>query len=345
MKADVRKRFLAAAERQGWAKADGIVCAVSGGGDSVALLWLMRELFEGKIVAAHLDHCTRDGESHDDADFVKSVCSEWGIECSVKVVDVHHSRMTGESFEMAGRRARYEHFSETAERYGLRFIAVGHNANDVVETQLLNLARGTGLTGLRGIPERRGWVVRPLIDFSRDELRNILRENKVAWHDDFTNNESDYTRNKVRNILIPWIKENLNPGFENVMLGLARQVSRETAATEASARESLEKVSFIQPPAIASWKTCLLKDMTELRLAEMLRIQGTLLGLPTLSRKRTEELVKLIARGGCWRFQWARDIEVCYSNRAIGWLHRADIKNRNISSKNKDENNLPWWAR
>ena len=159
---EARKKFLAAAERQGWAGAEGVVCALSGGGDSVATLWMLKEFFNGRVVAAHLDHCTREGESHRDAEFARELCRGWGIECAVKVVDVHETREKGESFEMAGRRARYEHFEETARRYGLPFIAVGHNADDVVETQLLNLARGTGLAGLRGIPERRGSIVRPV---------------------------------------------------------------------------------------------------------------------------------------------------------------------------------------
>ena len=218
---EARKKFLAAAERQGWAGADGVVCALSGGGDSVATLWMLKEFFNGRVVAAHLDHCTREGESHRDAEFARELCRGWGIECAVKVVDVHETREKGESFEMAGRRARYEHFEETARRYGLPFIAVGHNADDVVETQLLNLARGTGLAGLRGIPERRGSIVRPVIDFTRAELRALLAENGVPWRDDATNDESDYMRNKIRNILIPWIKDNLNPGFETYLKGKA----------------------------------------------------------------------------------------------------------------------------
>ena len=341
---EARKKFLAAAERQGWAGAEGVVCALSGGGDSVATLWVLREFFNGRVVAAHLDHCTREGESHCDAEFARELCRGWGIECAVKVVDVHETREKGESFEMAGRRARYEHFEETARRYGLPFIAVGHNADDVVETQLLNLARGTGLAGLRGIPERRGSIVRPVIDFTRAELRALLAENGVPWRDDATNDESDYMRNKIRNILIPWIKDNLNPGFENVMLGLARQVARETEEREAAVRRALESVSYAQPPALAAWRVSALKDFTDSMLYEMLRAQGALLSLPVLSRRRTEELAALMRRGGFWRFQWALDVEVCYSERGAGWLRRADVEKARARGKSRGENSLPWWA-
>lgn len=341
---EARKKFLAAAKRQGWAEADGVVCALSGGGDSVATLWMLKEFFSGRVVAAHLDHCTREGESHRDAEFARSLCREWGIECAVKVVDVHGRREKGESFEMSGRRARYEHFEETARRYGLPFIAVGHNADDVVETQLLNLARGTGLAGLRGIPERRGNIIRPVIDFTRAELRALLTENSIPWRDDATNDESDYMRNKIRNILIPWIKDNLNPGFENVMLGLARQVTLDTAERCAEARRVVEAVAYAQHPALAAWRTAPLKGLSEGLLCEMLRAQGAQLLLPVLSRKRTEELVALIRRGGFWRFQWAYDIEVCHSERGVGWLRRADVEKARARGKSRCENSLPWWA-
>lgn len=339
--AEYRKKFLEAAERQGWRDAEGIVCALSGGGDSVAMMWLMRKFFKGRIVAAHLDHCTREGASHDDAAFAASLCAELGVECALKAVDVRAARTRGESFEMAGRRARYEHFSAVAERYGIKFIAVAHNANDVVETQLLNLARGSGIAGLRGIPERRGNIVRPVISFTREELRAILKDNGVTWREDYTNDETDYTRNKIRNTLIPWIKENLNEGFERVMLGLAKQACEEAEERISAARVEIAKATFALPPALAAWRTEGLAALPKLTLAEMLRTQGAALSLPALPRARTEELVSLIRRGGAWRFQWARDIEVCYSSRGVGWLHRADIR----SGKNSCEKKIPWWAR
>ena len=338
---EYRKIFLEAASRQGWLRADGIVCALSGGGDSVAMVWMMKKFFRGRIVAAHLDHCTRNGASHDDASFVRSFCGSLGIECCVKTVDVHETRMQGESFEMAGRRERYDHFRAVAERFALPFIAVAHNADDLVETQLLNIARGSGIAGLRGIPECRGNIVRPVIDFTREELRGILAENGVPWREDYTNDENDYKRNKIRNILIPWIKENLNGNFESVMKGLAVQAEEETRERSAAALAEIAKVSADIPPALAAWRTEGLAELSGLTLAEMLRRQGDALSLPVLSRRRTDELTRLIRRGGMWRFQWARDIEVCYSSLGIGWLRRADIR----SGKNASEKKIPWWAR
>ncbi|MDO5566752.1 MAG: tRNA lysidine(34) synthetase TilS [Planctomycetia bacterium] len=335
-----------AGERQGWWNSDGIVAALSGGGDSVALLWLLKKCYKGRIVVAHLDHCTRNGASHEDAKFCMDLCQKWDIEYRVKIVDVAAVRVTGESFEMAGRRARYEHFYETAEKEHIDFIAVGHSADDLVETQLMNLFRGTGLDGLRGIPERRGMVVRPIIDFRRDELRDILRGNGIEWREDSSNADNDYARNRVRNELIPWVRCNLNKNFESVMIGLARQINSELSERSEETERRIAEVSFDLPPSIASWKVPPLKNLSENVIINMLRAQGGKLGLRTLSRDRTHELAALITKGGFWRFQWSGDVEVCYSDRGIGWLHRADVENALIKNKQKNlKQSLPWWAR
>lgn len=340
------KKLRVAAERQGWWNSEGLVVALSGGGDSVALLWLLHEFFGGRLVAAHLDHCTREGVSHEDAIFAQNLCREWGIECKVKVVEVFDERLTGESFEMAGRRERYTHFFETAETEGLPYIAVGHSADDVIETQLMNLFRGTGLAGLRGIPETRGKIVRPLIDFRRDELRTLLREKGVSWREDASNSDTKYKRNRVREHLIPWIKENMNPNFEKTMLGLAKQIDGELVQKAKVTEKNLEDAAFEIPPALVCWSPAFIKNIPDIELIEMLRMQGTRLELPHLSRDRTLKLVALIRRGGKWRFQWARDIEVCYSNRGMGWLHRDNIENSLDKNKqNPEKQELPWWAR
>mgnify|MGYP001268931555 CR=1 FL=1 len=346
---EAMKKLRAAGERQGWWDSKGIVAALSGGGDSVALLWLLHNFYKGRIVAAHLDHCTRQGVSHEDAEFAKNICREWGIECRVKVVEVYAERQAGESFEMAGRRERYTHFFETAEAEGLPFIAVGHSADDRIETQLMNLFRGTGLLGLRGIPETRGMIVRPIIDFRRGELRELLRMHGVEWREDASNTDTIYKRNKIREELIPWIRENMNPNFESVMIGLARQVDAELECKSARTARNIDAAATDIPPAIVSWSSSYLKNVSDIELIDMLRMQGSRLGLPSLSRDRTVKLAGLIRRGGCWRFQWAKDIEVCYSSRGIGWLHRGNIRERvksveeNKQKTLKDE--LPWWAR
>lgn len=342
-KFDPYKLFRDAGIRQGWWRSEGIVAALSGGGDSVAMLFLLRKHYRGRIVAAHLDHCTREGASHEDAKFSAELCKSWGIECRIKRVEVLKNKERGESFEMAARRERYEHFYETAESEGLPFIALGHSADDMVETQLFNLARGTGLAGLRGMPERRGKIVRPIIDFRRDELRSILRTNGVNWREDLTNYETVYTRNKIREELIPWIRENLNPEFDRAMVGLSRQIDMELEFKETTAERNLSLVSSGRHNALACWNVKPLADLTDLEIIDMLREQGARLGLPVLSRDRTMKLLALVRKGGFWRFQWAGDVEVCYSERGIGWLRRADIRKPG-AERDDEKQALPWWA-
>lgn len=343
--AAAKKRFTDAGKRQGWWSASGVVAALSGGGDSVALLWLLKTFFEGRIVAAHLDHCTREGVSHADAEFCEALCTEWGIDIRIKIVDVDVTRRRGESFEMAGRRERYGHFTETAEKEGLPFIALGHSADDLVETQLMNLFRGTGLAGLRGIPETRGMIVRPVIGFWRAELRDILKDNGVAWREDESNSDTIYQRNLIRGELLPWIRNNFNTNFEKNMVGLSAQISEELCFKNIHTQKNLEKISLNCYSSLACWSASALGSFCDLELIDMIRMQGDILGLPALSRDRTHKLAALLRKGGKWRFQWAYDVEVCYSARGIGWLRRGDVeKTREKADKNQGLS-LPWWAR
>lgn len=339
------KRIIAAGKRQGWLDSSGIVTALSGGGDSVALLWLLKTFFKGRLIAAHLDHCTREGASHEDAAFCEALCEKWGIMLKVKKVDVYSGREKGESFEMAGRRERYAHFFAVAEEAGLPFVALGHSADDLVETQLMNLFRGTGLAGLRGIPEVRGKIVRPVIGFRRDELRELLRGSGVEWREDASNTDTIYRRNRVREEFLPWVRKHFNQNFDAAMIGLAGQINEELNFKRKTTQNNLEKVTMDTYSALACWSAKNLRDFTDLELADMLRAQGKKLGLPTLSRDRTNKLLALLRKGGKWRFQWARDIEVCYSARGIGWLRRADLEKNPEKERNDNELCLPWWAK
>ncbi len=322
-----KKKFEETGRRQGWLESSSILSAVSGGGDSVALLWLLKNFYRGKIAVAHVDHCTRNGASHADAEFVAELCAEWSIPCFIKTVDVENVKLKGESFEMAARRERYVFFDELLEKKQFDAVALGHNTDDLVETQLLNLFRGAGLDGLCGIPEVRGKIVRPVIDFRRSELRALLRQNGISWREDSTNAETVYKRNKVRNELIPWIKENLNENFEISMAGLARQISLLKAEQDEKTEKKLLEISCAKKPALAVWNKNAPAELSDSELSDMLRMQGRKLNLPVLDRKRTEELIRLLRNGGGWRFQWAVDIEVCRNKDGIFWLHRTDIEN------------------
>ena len=311
-----------AGKRQGWWDSGGILVALSGGGDSMALLSLLRMAYGGRVEAAHLEHGFRGEESMADAGFVSDFCRQSGITCHIRHADVASLRRKRESKETAGRRIRYEFLHETSERRNLPFIATAHNAGDTVETVAHNFFRGTGIAGLSGIPQRRGQIVRPLAACSRDDLRLFLSTRGIPWREDATNNENRYTRNKIRNELLPWVKSNLNEGADRAILGLAGECARLSPRLLAEARSMLRLVSRGHSFALAAWDTAAARRMSETQLSGALRFQAELLDLPVIDRKRLGLLAGMIRYNRRGRFQWSGETEVCCGGPMIGWINR-----------------------
>ena len=193
-----------------------VLCAVSGGADSVYLLCRLKELAEAgrcTVEAAHFNHCLRGAESERDEAFVRELCGKLGIEAHFGRGDVAaFAVQMGLGTEDAARRLRYAFLEETAERTGAAAIATAHTANDNAETMLLNLARGSGLRGLCGIPERRGRIIRPILDTTRQEIEEYLEAKGMAHVEDSTNAADDYARNRIRHRAVPAL-ESVNPEF------------------------------------------------------------------------------------------------------------------------------------
>ena len=191
-----------------------ILCAVSGGADSMALLhclWSNREKYDIEIVAAHYDHQLRGIESARDRTFVKEWCRKNSIECKIGFGNVlEYSKDQKMTIEEAARDLRYKFLYKTAKENDCDYIATAHNADDNVETLLLNLTRGTALTGLCGIPEKRGMIIRPILGVTRGEIIGYLNYYNIEHVEDSTNGEDDYSRNKIRHQIMPVLKE-LNP--------------------------------------------------------------------------------------------------------------------------------------
>lgn len=213
-------------------KGDRIIVGVSGGPDSISLLHVLHSIsgkFLINIHAAHLNHMLRGREADLDTEYVKSFCEKMGIPCSVKYVDVNRlSQQTGLSLEEAGRKARYDFFSDLAGEIGATKIALAHNMNDQAETILMRIMRGTGIDGLCGIkPVRDGMYIRPLIEIPRSEIEKYCKENNLTPRIDRTNLEPVYTRNKIRLELIPYIKENFNSRIEYSLSLMSRLLSED----------------------------------------------------------------------------------------------------------------------
>ncbi len=211
---------------------DFLLVAFSGGPDSLCLLDFLNEnknLLKIKLAALYVDHNLRGAESKKDGDFCEAFCQERGIEFYRQSVYVQTvAKKEKLSIEEAARKLRYKALESKAEEIGANLIATGHNANDNLETVLLNLVKGKSLSAVAGIPPRRGKVIRPLLAVKREEILNYLAERKLSYRTDRTNLTDDYERNFLRNKIIPLLKENLNPELETTV-GKASLALREEA--------------------------------------------------------------------------------------------------------------------
>ena len=189
------------------AEGEKIVLALSGGMDSMVLADLLLKT-KVEFVAAHCNFHLRGEESDGDEKFVLEYAEKHDIQCFVKHFDTEkYASENGISIEMAARDLRYAWFEELRQQLGYDKIAVAHHADDQAETFFINLLRGAGLNGLKGMKPQNGVIIRPLLWVSREQIRKYVVENQISWREDHTNAESVYLRNKIRNQLLPAFDE------------------------------------------------------------------------------------------------------------------------------------------
>ena len=208
-------------------KGDVIVVGVSGGPDSITLLTCLnkfKDYFEIKIICAHINHLIRK-DSTEDEQYVENMCKNMGIKCYVKRADVEKiAKEQKKGSEEVGRKIRYDFFDEVARKENANKIAIAHNMKDNAETMLLNIIRGSGLTGLEGIQaEEYGKYIRPLINCTREEIEEYCEKNNLQPRIDSTNKENIYRRNIIRNKLLPQLQE-LNPNIVESLSNLSKIV-------------------------------------------------------------------------------------------------------------------------
>lgn len=193
-------------------RGDRILAALSGGADSVTLLhylFIYKDILGITVEAAHVNHMLRGKEADRDELFCRSLCEDMGIKLHVKRADVRKiAKDKGLSEELCGRNIRYEFFDEIVNNSGMK-IATAHTLSDSIETMIFNLARGTGLKGLCGIPPVRKNIIRPLINCYRSDIENYCKEHNLDYVTDSTNLEDDYSRNFIRHNILPQLK-NIN---------------------------------------------------------------------------------------------------------------------------------------
>lgn len=243
----------------------GVLCALSGGADSVVLLYVLKNILNGtdiRLRAVHVNHCIRGDEAQRDEDFCRSLCGELSVPLTVRRVDAPaFAKEKGVGLEEAARELRYRVFSEVLEDGEV--VATAHNATDNAETVLFNLIRGAGSRGLAGIPPVRDNIIRPLIASDRDQIRSFAKQNEIEYVEDSTNSDTAYTRNFIRAEIIPRAKK-LNPSFENTVLEASRHLREEDCYFTSAASEFI--AAFEKDGRIPCDRLCLLASPVAFRV-------------------------------------------------------------------------------
>ena len=229
---------------------DRVVVGVSGGPDSISLLNILNNFQKNKtlnfeIIAAHVNHQIRE-EANDDEEYVREYCEKNKIKFYAKRIDViKYANNNKIGLEEAGRNLRYDFFDEILKKENANKIAIAHNKNDRAETIIMNIIRGSGISGLRGIePIRENKYIRPIIECERDEIEKYAEENKLKPRIDKTNFENDCTRNKIRNIVLPYIKKEFNSNIVETMNRLSNLATETDEYIQKEVMQAYNQLKF-----------------------------------------------------------------------------------------------------
>ena len=236
-----------------------VLVAVSGGADSLALLYglhALRSQLNCHLHVVHLNHCLRP-DADADADFVQQHAAHLGVSCTIQRAEVLDlGKQWKLSVEAAARRARYQFFEEICKQTGATKVALGHHQDDTVETVLMNLIRGSGSTGMKGIPPVRDFkFIRPLAGFTRQQIEAFLTSKGLVPRHDSTNTDIRYFRNRIRHELIPRLESDYNP---NIRVGLSRTadvLGAESEYLDTVAQEAFETCRVRDPDKVKALAT------------------------------------------------------------------------------------------
>jgi tRNA(Ile)-lysidine synthase len=232
-------------------RGDSVLVALSGGPDSVALLRVLSRLRKSmklRLSAVYVNHQIRKRASKKEEQFCQHLCDDLNVPLTIVRGDVpaaaKHDKL---GLEEAAREFRYATFEHLAEEDDYDRVAVGHHADDQVETILFRLFRGTGPTGLTGMPARRGRIIRPLLDLTRTEILEYLKQAKLDWCEDKSNQSLKFKRNYIRHRLLPALRKNLNPRVESALLSLADTIGADEQFLQGVVEKASRKCLSITP--------------------------------------------------------------------------------------------------
>lgn len=196
-------------------KDDFLLVAVSGGVDSVVLADLIHAI-HSKWAIAHCNFSLRGKQADEDEHFVLELSKKYSVQCfTVQFATAKYAEKHGLSIQIAARQLRYAWFKELMKTHGFRYLLTAHHLDDAIETILLNLTRGTGIKGLAGIPMKQNYIIRPLVNFTKDEILNYAHAKKLAYKEDISNTQDNYQRNFIRLHVVPLLKK-LQPQWHSV---------------------------------------------------------------------------------------------------------------------------------
>ncbi len=314
---DVFSTVATALQKAGIKEEDSILCGVSGGVDSVVLAFILQSLrkqqFFTRLAIAHVDHMIRGKESSRDAAFVKRLAEKLDVPFFLRLEDVAalaaRNRM---NLEEAAREVRYSFFRACAEENDFRFIATGHNADDQVETILMNIVRGSGIRGLQGIPATRMLgdgvqVVRPLLELSRAEITDVAKANRLTWKEDSSNSSEVFTRNRLRSKVVPALRDSvpnrsIYEGFARISAAASEQQQFIASQVQALRNEacSAEAFSLFVRPQLVVFRREVLFAAPTVVLKEFLLLEAQQLcgHYISFSWQQYEAMAALIAGKG-----------------------------------------------
>ena len=271
---------------------DKILIGVSGGPDSMCLLNALQKLGYN-ICVAHINHGLRENAKLEE-EYVRQYCQENNVPFFVKHVNIKEN-LNGMSVEEAGRKARYEFFYEVCEKEKCSKIATAHTSNDNAETVIMNMIRGSGIKGLRGIEPIRDDIIRPLIEITRDEIEKYCDETHLEPKHDESNDELLYTRNKVRLELIPYIEKNINTNVLNNINRMSSIVSEEENYIERQVQEAYDKciVNFCDGLLVCNLKLFNKQDIVIRKRLVLKFIIKTLGNAKDIEKVHVDDIVKL----------------------------------------------------
>lgn len=321
-----------------------ILVAVSGGVDSVTLLdslFMLGAKFGFQLGIAHLNHLLRGDEANRDEDFVVSLSRKYGLPFWGQRIDVKEfAKVHSLSIEHAGREVRYDFLERAAQSFGANYIATAHTLDDQAETILLNLIRGSGIRGLQGIAERKSLgrgltLLRPFFSFKKSELLKYAEHRNLKWREDATNNILVYSRNKVRQVLIPLLEREFNPNIVEILSRISEIAKSVQKLVNRAISDLLDNyVDYISADE-CRLDTLKIKHYDSFIIGEMIQnIISENFGIPPISYQKVDSIYKLLASESGRSIQIARNITVFKDRDSLYFVRNYNRENQ-ITSGSK----------